>query len=61
MDVMVIARNSEGSLVTIGPVETDEAVEQITEQVEDRGWAIEGTAAVIAAAEFRSPVEEAEA
>jgi hypothetical protein len=61
MDVMIIARNSEGSFVAIGPVETDEAEEQIKEQVEDRNWAVEGTAVVIAAAEFRSPSEEAQA
>jgi hypothetical protein len=61
MDVMIIARNNEGSLVAISPVETDEAEEQIKDQVEDRSWAVEGTAVVIAAAEFRSPSEEAEA
>jgi len=48
MDVMIIARNNEGSLVAIGPVETDEAEEQIKEQVEGRSWAVEGTAVVIA-------------
>lgn len=61
MSVMIIARNSEGSFVAIGPVETDEAEEQVREQVEDRSWAVEGTAQVIAAAEFRSPSAEADA
>lgn len=61
MEVMVLARDADGSFAAIGPVSAPEAVGQIREQIAKRGWAYLGTAPVIAAAEFRQQSAEAEA
>ena len=60
MDVMVLARDAEQAFAAIGPVGTQEAAEQIREQLRQRGWEYLGTAPVIAAAEFRQQSDEAE-
>lgn len=61
MDVMVMLRTADGVLTAIGPVSTTEAAEQIRDEAQERGWSYEGTAPVVAAAEFRQQSQEAEA
>jgi hypothetical protein len=60
-DVMVLARDAEETFAAIGPVSDPEAIKQIREQVEGRGWAYLGTAPVVTATEFRQQTEEAKA
>ncbi len=50
---MVLALDNEDGTVAIGPVGTDEAVEELRDMVEELGWTNYGVVPVQSATDFR--------
>jgi hypothetical protein len=51
---VVLAQDEQDAPVVVGPVFTDESVDRLREEIEERGWTNLGTAVIYSAAQFRA-------